>query len=161
MCVYILCPAVALSRLGVDGEDRVVLTLRHPWRDGTTALRFEDGDYVNDFVSRLAALVPPRGQHTIRYHGALAPASPLRLRCVARWSSTGSEAAGTTTHIGGTPTFLVRRLPIPGATADITGGPGTLEAMIAGWRSVRTARSLRSIPRRDKATRLGAGWRGR
>jgi hypothetical protein len=82
MCGYILCPAVALSRLGVDGEDRVVLTLRHPWRDGTTALRFEDGDYVNDFVSRLAALVPPRGQHTIRYHGALAPASPLRRKVV-------------------------------------------------------------------------------
>jgi hypothetical protein len=33
-------------------------------------------------VSRLAALVPPRGQHTIRYHGALAPASPLRRKVV-------------------------------------------------------------------------------
>ena len=82
MCRYILRPAVALSRLGVDGEDRVVLTLRHPWRDGTTALRFEDGDYVNDFVARLAALVPPRGQHTVRYHGVLAPASPVRRKVV-------------------------------------------------------------------------------
>jgi len=41
LCRYILRPAVPLSRLGVDGEDRVVLTLRHPWRDVTTALRFE------------------------------------------------------------------------------------------------------------------------
>jgi hypothetical protein len=63
-----------LSRLGVDREDRVVLTLRHPWPDGTTALRVE----AEDFVARLAALVPPRGQHTVRYHGVLAPASPLR-----------------------------------------------------------------------------------
>jgi hypothetical protein len=80
MCGYILRPAVALSRLGVDGEDRVVLTLRHPWRDGTVALRFED----EDFVARLAALVPPRGQHTVRYHGVLAPASPLRRQVVVR-----------------------------------------------------------------------------
>ena len=76
MARYILRPAVALSRLGVDDEDRVVLTLRHPWRDGTTALRFE----AEDFVARLAALVPPRGQH--RYHGVLAPASPLRRKVV-------------------------------------------------------------------------------
>jgi hypothetical protein len=82
LCRYILRPAVALSRLGIDREDRVVLTLRHPWRDGTTALRFEGGDYVNDFVARLAALVPPRGQHTVRYHGVLAPASPLRRKVV-------------------------------------------------------------------------------
>jgi hypothetical protein len=84
LCRYILRPAVALSRLGIDREDRVVLTLRHPWRDGTTALRFEGGDYVNDFVARLAALVPPRGQHTVRYHGVLAPASPWRRKVVAR-----------------------------------------------------------------------------
>ena len=80
MCRYILRPAVALSRLGVDGEDRVVLTLRHPWRDGTTALRCE----AETFVARLAALVPPRGQHTVRYHGVLAPASPLRRKVVLR-----------------------------------------------------------------------------
>jgi hypothetical protein len=80
LCRYILRPAVALSRLGVDAEDRVMLTLRHPWRDGTTALRFE----AEDFVARLAALVPPRGQHTVRYHGVLAPASPLRRKVVVR-----------------------------------------------------------------------------
>jgi hypothetical protein len=78
LCRYILRPAVPLSRLSVDGEDRVVLTLRHPWRDGTTALRFE----AETFVARLAALVPPRGQHTVRYHGVLAPASPLRRKVV-------------------------------------------------------------------------------
>ena len=81
MCRYILRPAVALPRLGVEGEDRVVLTLRHPWRDGTTALRFEN----EDSVARLAALVPPRGQHTVRYHGVLAPASPLRRKVVIGW----------------------------------------------------------------------------
>ena len=80
MCRYVLRPAVSLSRLGTDAEGRVVLTLRHPWRDGTVALRFER----EELVRRLAALVPPKGQHMVRYHGVLAPASSLRSRVVRR-----------------------------------------------------------------------------
>ena len=33
---------------------------------------------------RLAALVPPKGQHLVRYHGVLAPAARLRSRVVRR-----------------------------------------------------------------------------
>ena len=44
------------------------------------ALRFER----EEFVRRLAALVPPKGQHVVRYHGVLAPASRLRRRVVRR-----------------------------------------------------------------------------
>ena len=80
MCSYVLRPAVSLSRLGTDAEGRVVMTLRHAWRDGTVALRFER----EEFVRRLAALVPPKGQHMVRYHGVLAPASRLRRRVVRR-----------------------------------------------------------------------------
>ena len=67
-----------MTLLSVDGEDRVVPTLWHPWRDETTALRLDS----EDFVARLAALVQPRGQHTVRYDGVLAPASPLRRKAV-------------------------------------------------------------------------------
>jgi hypothetical protein len=80
LCRYLLRPAVALSRLAIDGDDRVTVSLRSPWQDGTGALRFDPVD----FIGRLASLVPPRRQPMIRYHGVLAPASPWRSRVVPR-----------------------------------------------------------------------------
>ncbi len=78
LCRYVLRPAVALSRLTIADDDTVTLTLRSPWSDGTGALRFDPVD----FVGRLAALVPPRRQHLVRYHGVLAPAARWRSRVV-------------------------------------------------------------------------------
>lgn len=88
LCRYVLRPAVSLGRLGEDAEGRVVVTLRHPWRDGTEALRYTP----EEFVGRLAALVPPKGQHLVRYHGVLAPASRLRRRVVLRPRAKGARA---------------------------------------------------------------------
>src|SRR5690606_22867444 len=51
-----------------------------PYRDGSTHVIFEP----DDFIARLAALVPKPRAHQIRYHGVLAPASPDRARVVPR-----------------------------------------------------------------------------
>jgi hypothetical protein len=76
---YVLRPAVALGRLGADpGDDTVTLTFRHPWADGTGAIRLDPVD----FVGRLAALVPPPRRNLTRYHGVLAPAHPWRAEIV-------------------------------------------------------------------------------
>jgi hypothetical protein len=52
--------------------------LRLPYRDGTTHVIFEP----EDFIARLAALVPKPRAHLTRYHGVFAPASPDRARVV-------------------------------------------------------------------------------
>ncbi len=70
-------PPIAEERLSVDGDGLVVYELKHPFSDGTTHVLFEP----QDFIARLAALVPRPRAHLIRYHGlfapsALAPASP-------------------------------------------------------------------------------------
>jgi hypothetical protein len=49
-----------------------------PFRDGTTHVIFEP----EDFIVRLAALVPKRRAHVTRYHGVFAPASPDRAEIV-------------------------------------------------------------------------------
>ena len=78
ICRYVLRPAVALSRLYALPGDRVQLRLRNVWDDGTDAVVFS----ALEFVGRLAAQVPPKGQHLIRYHGVFAPASKLRSAIV-------------------------------------------------------------------------------
>jgi hypothetical protein len=48
------------------------------YRDGTTRVIFDP----EDFIARLAALVPKPRAHLIRYHGVVAPASALRAQVV-------------------------------------------------------------------------------
>jgi hypothetical protein len=62
-------------------------TLKSPWRDGTTRVIFEP----EDFIARLAALVPNPRAHLTRYHAVFAPASPDRARVVPK---TRAAAAG-------------------------------------------------------------------
>jgi len=52
---------------------RVRYQLKTPYRDGTTHVLFEP----LDFLARLAALVPKPRVNLIRYHGQLAPESPV------------------------------------------------------------------------------------
>src|SRR5690606_10130395 len=66
--------------------------------DGTTHVIFEP----EDFIARLAALVPKPRAHLTRYHGVFAPASPDRARVVpktwvaaaANHNECGETAAG-------------------------------------------------------------------
>jgi hypothetical protein len=74
LCRYIARPALASSRLSLTREGLVRYAFKTPWRDGTTHVLFEP----LDFIARLAALIPRPGVNLTRYHGILAPNSPLR-----------------------------------------------------------------------------------
>ena len=64
--------------------------LRRPWRDGTTGILFEPGE----FIEKLLALVPaPRG-HLVRYHGVLAGHSRWRAQVVRDRGSAGVAPGG-------------------------------------------------------------------
>ena len=54
VCRYVLRPPVAADRIEVTGDGQVRLSLREPWRDGTTGFVFDPVD----FLGRLAVLVP-------------------------------------------------------------------------------------------------------
>jgi hypothetical protein len=74
LCRYMGRPALAAERLEELPDGRLLYRLRHPWRDGTSALVLEPGE----LLARLAAQVPPPGAHQVRYHGVLAPGAMWR-----------------------------------------------------------------------------------
>jgi hypothetical protein len=77
---YVSRPPVATERLSLTRGGNVRYALKTPYRDGTTHVIFEP----EDFVARLAALVPKPRAHLTRYHGVFAPASPDRAKIVPR-----------------------------------------------------------------------------
>ena len=85
---YVARPPVAAGRLALTGSGHVRYALKTPYRDGTTHVIFEP----EDFIARLAALVPKPRAHLTRYHGVFAPASPDRSRVVPKTrAAAGSE----------------------------------------------------------------------
>jgi hypothetical protein len=74
LCRYGLRPPVALSRLSLAPDGRVVLTLKRAMYDGTTQVAFTPPA----FLRRLATLVPPARRHVIRYLGVFAPGAASR-----------------------------------------------------------------------------------
>jgi hypothetical protein len=76
LCRYITRPAIANARLAFNRAGQVVLTLKTPYREGTTPIVMEP----LEFMQRLAALVPRPRLHLIRFHGVLAPNAKLRPR---------------------------------------------------------------------------------
>jgi hypothetical protein len=67
-----------MDRLSIDDRGRIVLELKNPFRDGTTHILFTP----EDFMARLAALVPRPRANLTRYHGVFAPNCKLRKRIV-------------------------------------------------------------------------------
>ena len=61
------------------GDDRVLLTLKTPWADGTRHLIFAP----MELLEKLAALTPRPRINLILYHGVLAPHARWRVRVVA------------------------------------------------------------------------------
>lgn len=60
---------IADERLARNQDGQVVLTLKTPYRDGTTHIVMSP----LEFMQRLAALVPRPRLNLIRFHGVLAP----------------------------------------------------------------------------------------
>ncbi len=71
-------PPFALERLEPVGEHRVIYQLPQPRRDGCAKLVLTP----LELIDQLAALIPPPRLHRHRYHGVLAPNSPLRAAVV-------------------------------------------------------------------------------
>lgn len=78
LCRYITRPALCLERLSTNAAGQVVYQLKNPYRDGTTHVLFSP----EDFIARLAALVPRPRINLTRYHGLFAPSSPMRRAIV-------------------------------------------------------------------------------
>jgi putative transposase len=93
LCRYITRPAVAndkpdtgayrcqllrTERLAINRAGQVMLTLKTPYRDGTTPIVMSP----LEFMQRLAALVPRPRLHLIRFHGVLAPNARLRAEII-------------------------------------------------------------------------------
>jgi hypothetical protein len=74
LCRYITRPPVCLERLSVNAAGQVIYRLKRPFDDGTTSVVFSP----EDFIARLASLVPRPRSHLTRYHGVLAPNAPFR-----------------------------------------------------------------------------------
>ena len=78
LCRYVTRPAICLERLTTNIDGKVSYELKHPFRDGTTHVLFTP----QDFLARLAALVPRPRANLTRYHGVFAPNSPFRKAVV-------------------------------------------------------------------------------
>ncbi|MFM7549658.1 MAG: transposase [Cyanobacteriota bacterium] len=94
LCRYITRPALANERLSRNGKGQVVLRLKSPYRDGTTHIVMEP----QEFMQRLAALVPRPRLHLIRFHGMLAPNVKLRATVIPQPAHRGSVPAHGHTH---------------------------------------------------------------
>jgi hypothetical protein len=88
LCRYLLRPPVAQDRLRRMGDDRILLTLKTPWADGTRHLMFAP----MELLEKLAALTPRPRINLILYHGVLAPHARWRARVVAYGALPGIAA---------------------------------------------------------------------
>src|SRR5207244_2079916 len=84
---YAARPAVATERLSALPDGRLLYHLKRPWRDGTSAVVFER----QDFISKLAVLVPAPRAHLTRYHGILGPAAAWRPLIIPRSDENPTE----------------------------------------------------------------------
>ncbi len=106
LCRYITRPALSDERVQLNAAGQVELKLKTPWRDGTTRLVMSP----QEFMQRLAALVPRPRLHLIRFgvrvtslrevsgpqlreHGVLAPNAKLRALVVPQGSPDREEPA--------------------------------------------------------------------
>src|SRR5262249_35621381 len=71
-------PPLALSRLALTPDAKIVYRLKRPRRSGAPALVLAP----LEFLGRLATLIPPPRRHLTRYHGVFAPNAAARAEVV-------------------------------------------------------------------------------
>ena len=106
LCRYGLRPPFSQERLHLVPDRRVLLELRRPTPDGARAVVFTP----DQFVRRLAVIVPPPRAHLTRYHGAFAARSKLRKALVPRPAPTVEPHSGPPAEPEA-PKLRERRLP--------------------------------------------------
>ncbi len=94
LCRTITRPALANERLSRNAKGPAVVQLKSPYRDGTTHTVMQP----QEFMQRLAALVPRPRLHLIGFHGVLAPHAKLRAALVPDVVQPASEPAHEHTH---------------------------------------------------------------
>ena len=85
---YCARPPFALDRLEAVDDAHLRYHLSKPQPDGTTELSLSP----LELIDRIAALVPPPRMHRHRYHGVLAPNSPLRDQVTALVREVAADA---------------------------------------------------------------------
>ena len=126
---YVLRPPIAQERLGLDTDGRVVVTLKRPWRDGTTHVRFEP----LGLLERLAVLTPRPRVNMVLYHGVLAPRAAWRAAVVAYGRTADETPAEAPAGPGA----------VPGASA----APGPVAAVGPAAGGGMTASPAQVLPR--------------
>lgn len=91
VCRYILRAPVAVERLHLTDDGQVRLSLRQPWRDGTTDVVFDPVE----FLGRLAVLVPRPRINLLLYYGVLGARSAWRADVVTADRSGGARLGPT------------------------------------------------------------------
>jgi hypothetical protein len=71
---YCARPPVAIERLEVLPDGRVLYRLKRAWRNGTTHVVFQP----HELLEKLSALIPAPRAHVVRYSGVFAPAAAWR-----------------------------------------------------------------------------------
>lgn len=94
LCRYITRPALADERVQLNAAGKVEFKLKTPWRDGTTHQVMSP----QEFMPRLAALVPRPRLHLIRFHGVLAPNAKLRPLVVPKESDQARQSLRVRSH---------------------------------------------------------------
>jgi len=89
---YCARPPLANDRISKLPDGHYLLTLKGPWRDGTTHLKFEP----IELMERLAAQIPKPRANLVLYAGVLAPNAKLRKHVVAYQRPTRLPAAPAT-----------------------------------------------------------------
>ena len=84
---YAARPAVATERLSALPDGRLLYRLKRSWRDGTNAVIFER----QDFMAKLAVLVPAPRAHLTRYHGVVGPSAKWRPQIIPTGDEISSE----------------------------------------------------------------------
>jgi hypothetical protein len=146
LCRYITRPAIANERLSRNAKGQVVLRLKSPYRDGTTHIVMQP----QEFMQRLAALVPRPRLHLIRFHGVLAPHAKLRAAIIPQ--PTHENSAPVHEHAHGQSARMscreseifteCRALTAPSTGDTVAGsGKGVLKSLFASDSIRSTARS--------------------
>ncbi len=80
LCRYVSRPPLGLARLEEQPDGSLLLHLKTPWSDGTTALHLTP----LELLERLVALIPPPRKNEILYHGVFAAHAAWRPLVVPR-----------------------------------------------------------------------------
>jgi hypothetical protein len=120
---YLLRPPIAQERLTLRPDGTVLVTLKKPWRNGTTHLRFEP----LTLLERLAALTPRPRVNVLIYHGILAPRAARRAAAVAYGRAPAGEASVADLTRSAAPP-----VGVPAASATTPGGTARGESALVG-----------------------------